>query len=89
MSFKTTRLNRQNPVEPTDTTFNMPKVAKIIDKIYAKRDHERDHGTNKEKAHSLEWADSYLIWTYLFGGDGGESNSPSRREPKVNFYRFI
>ena len=46
MSFKTTRLNRQNPVEPTDTIFNMPKVAKNVDKIYAKRDHERDHGTN-------------------------------------------
>ena len=37
---------------------------------------------HKEKAHSLEWADSYLIWTYFIGGDGGESNSPSRREPK-------
>ena len=31
---------------------------------------------HKEKAHSLEWADSYLIWTYFIGGDGGESNFP-------------
>ena len=46
MSFKTTRLHRQNPVKLTDTTFNMTKVAKNVDKIYAKRDHERDHGTN-------------------------------------------
>ena len=31
---------------------------------------------HKEKAHSLKWADSYLIWTYFIGGDGGESNFP-------------
>ena len=46
MSFKTTRLHRQNPVKLTNTTFNMTKVAKNLDKIYVERMHRRIHGTN-------------------------------------------